>query len=127
VQLIKPVKEGAIMTAGTMEEVLENFDFTVVRVGLLNKKEAMADRMFLEDEIAHHLRLRFIHCPISSLLRIMKYGKKGYWSSPNQVALLFIDWDHRPDEYRLKIAEFFDLTEFTQEEVDHLEALMRID
>lgn len=34
-QVIKPVREGKIVTWGTVEEILENFDFTVVRVALV--------------------------------------------------------------------------------------------
>lgn len=50
IQLIKPIREGAIIANGTLEEIISNFDFTVIRIGLLNPTEALADRDFLHDE-----------------------------------------------------------------------------
>jgi len=131
IQLIKPIKEGAIVATGTMETILENFDFTVVRIGLLSPSTAMADADFLHDEAKHILRLKNIHCPISSTLRCMKYSRKGYWLPPMQVVKLFIDWDNRDQEYRDKLVDFLKQANegegLTQAEVEQMEALMRID
>ncbi|MCK9596754.1 hypothetical protein M0R19_06180 [Candidatus Pacearchaeota archaeon] len=131
IQLIKPENKGAIVATGTMEEILENFDFTVIRAGLLNDTRALVDADFMHDEKLRLLRLKNIHCPVSSLLRCYKYARKGYFMRPIEALRLFSDWNNRDDEYRTKIIEFLTKSDsgngLTQEEVDELESLMRID
>lgn len=130
-QLIKPIIEGHIVATGEMEEILENFDFTIIRCGIVDKGIAIVDADFIHDETYRLLRLKNIHCPISSTHRIIKYAKKGYWCSPMQVLGLFLDWGGRDDEYREKLAIFVQKANegrgLTQQEVDQLEAMMRID
>ena len=131
VQLIKPILEGAIVATGTMEEILENFDFTVIRCGLMDSKTAMVDADFMHDEEKKILRIKNIHCPISSTLRCMKYAKKGYWLPPMQCCRLFIDWSDRDEEYREKILNFLTQSDkgegLTKADIEEMEALMRID
>lgn len=131
IQLIKPVKEGKIVSIGTMQEILENFDFTVIRAGLLSENLALVDADFEHDEKYTLLRLKNIHCPISSTLRCMKYAKKGYFLRPLEALKLFIDWEKRTVEYKEKIIAYLDKTDkeegLTQEQIDELERLMRID
>ncbi len=131
IQLIKPMLDGSIVSVGTMEEILSNFDFTVVRAGLLSPTKAMVDADFIHDESKRILRLKNIHCPISSTLRCMKYSRKGYWLPPLQCCRLFLDWEDRDEDYRQKILDF--LTEadkgegLTKKDIDEMERLMRID
>lgn len=131
IQLIKPVIEGRVVALGTTQEVIENFDFTVIRAGLINPKLALVDADFEHDEPKKILRLKNIHCPISSTLRCMKYSKKGYWLPPMQALRLFIDWDSRDDEYKSRLVFFLEKSSIgegmTQEEIDELEKLMRVD
>jgi hypothetical protein len=130
VQLIKPVRHGKIVAYGSMEEILANFDFTVVRIGLLSEEEALADVGYLEDEKKHVIRLRNIHCPVSSTLRCMKYAKKGYWLRPSEAIRLFVDWDERGDDYKTQLFDLFFKSaegEISEEEVEQLEWLLRID
>jgi hypothetical protein len=132
-QLIKPVDEGAIKAVGDVEHVLENFDFSVIRCGIVWQDDSywvLADADFLRDEEKKFLRIKNIHCPISSLLRFMKYARKGYHTKPGQVAKLFADWESRSDAYKMRLLELFDkseLREMTPEQIDELEVLMRID
>ncbi len=131
IQLIKPIKEGRVVAMGSMEDILSNFDFTIVRAGILNDHECMVDADFLHDEERRILRLKNIHCPISSTLRCMKYAAKGYWLPPFQCLKLFTDWDSRSDEYRQKLYEFLEEAQdgegLTQEQVNEMEKMMRID
>jgi hypothetical protein len=131
VQLIKPIREGRVVANGSMVEILENFDFTVIRCGLIDENTAMVDADFLHDEEHKELRLKTIHCPISSTLRCMKYARKGYWLRPFECLRLFLDWESRSEDYRNKLRNFLEKSaingEFTKEEVNELEALMRID
>ena len=138
-QLIKPVNEGRVLTTGSLEKILENFDFSVVKIGTDGTSYTsgcLADDDFLEDELNHKLVFRNIHCPISSLLRATKYAKKGYYLSPSESLKLFLDWDSRTPEYRKRLTDLFGKSatkdeegnsEISQEEVDELERLMRID
>jgi len=134
IQLIKPIDQGAIVASGDMETILRNFDFTVIRCGIVEMDDgyyALVDVDFMEDEGKKRLRIKNIHCPISSLLRFMKYGSKGYKARPSQIAKLFADWDARSDDYRVRLMNLFqeggELGELSPAEIDELESLLRID
>lgn len=131
IQLIKPIIEGAVVTRGTVEEILGSFDFTIVRVALNpDRKTATAWASFEDDEKKKKLRILNIHCPISSLLRIMKYGRKGYYMRPVEVLKLLQNWEERTPEYRARIAALFttgQMGDITQQEIDELEKLLRVD
>lgn len=133
IQVIKPVLSGAIVTVGTMEEILNNFDFTVVRAGLLDPLTVLADEQFIEDEKTFKIRIKNIHCPISSMMRCIKYSKKGYWLSVAECAKLFIDWTERGEAYQGKLLDLLgkmkneDGHEPSKEDIEELEKLMNID
>lgn len=103
IQVIKPVLEGAIVTVGPMEEILNNFDFTIVRCALTGPNTALVDADFHEDDKNWKLRLKNIHCPISSLMRCVKYSKKGYWLGVVESLKLFNDWNERGPSYQEKL------------------------
>lgn len=130
IQLIKPVKEGSIVTIGELEEIIANFDFTCIRAGLINLDFALVDADFIHDEGKKKLRLKNIHCPISSTLRCMKYSRKGYWLNTVEASKLFLDWDNRSNSYKERLDELIiksEGRELTKEEIEELETLMRID
>ena len=131
IQLIKPMQEARIVSFGNKKTILENFDFTVIRAAILTPEEVMVDADFMHDEKHTLLRLKNIHCPVSSTLRCMKYSRKGYYLRPFECLKLFIDWSDRSDEYRLKLIDFLEKASendgLSKEEVDELEAMMRID
>lgn len=131
IQLIKPVSEGAILTMGSVEDVLGNFDFTIVRVSLnSDRRTATAWASFNDDEQSRRLRILNIHCPISSLLRVMKYARKGYYMRPIEAMKLFADWENRTPEYRNRMADLFltgTMGKLEKKEVDELEKLLRVD
>lgn len=137
-QIIKPVIEGAIVTLGTVDEILDNFDFTIVRAAVISDTEVMVDEDFEKDEKRAALRLKNIHCPVSSLLRCCKYARKGYFMRPAEALRLFIDWQNRGPDYASRIVELFGKSALgkvdvehpegiTQQEIDELESLLRID
>jgi hypothetical protein len=131
VNLIRPIEEGRIKTTGTIEEILNNFDFSVTRAALISPTEGLVDEHFMEDEANGRLRIMNIHCPISSLLRSIKYCKKGYWLTSLEACKLFVDWEARDSDYRRNIIDT--LTRInsenkpTQQELNELYRLMRID
>lgn len=140
VQIIKPVVEGKVVTLGDREKILENFDFSIVRASIVSPKEVLVDEDFVEDETKKILHLKNIHCPISSTFRVIKYVKRGYWITPREVLGLFTDWDGRDEAYKLRIIDLFKKSEdfdpekpdgekggLSEEEINELEKLMRID
>lgn len=137
-QIIKPVVQGAIVATGTTEVILSNFDFSVVRAAIISPTEVMVDEDFEYDEKHNYLRLKNIHCPVSSLLRCCKYASKGYFMRPSEALKLFKDWTNRDLEYRRKLIALFDkstlglqsddnINGLTQRDINELEALLRID
>ena len=126
-QLIKPMRKGSIISDGPIEEILESFDFTICRLGLIEPEWALGDESFIEDDKKRQIIIKNIHCPISSTLRAMKYAKKGYFLNTRECLKLFIDWEGRSEEYRLEIITLLGKGELTKEEIEDLEVLMRID
>ena len=115
IQLIKPMREGQIITVGTMRDILNNFDFTVIRAGLnmemyAKNKHAMVDVDFHKHEMMKKLVFKKIHCPISSLHRVIKYGRKGYKMNSKETLKLFLDWEKRPQSYKDEIITFLEKT-----------------
>lgn len=128
IQLIRPIKEGAIVANGSPEDIIQNFDFTIVRCFLKSKTEIIADDDFEEDERSMKLRIKNIHCPVSSTMRFCKYSSKGYRTKLVELIKLFVDWSNRTPEYRDSIISIIDGYEkFTFDEWKKLYKLMNID
>ena len=134
IQLIKPIVQGRVVTMGSSEEILDNFDFSVVRACLVSSREVLVDADFINDETNHVLRINNIHCPISTMYRVIKYIGKGYWIRPVELVKLFVDWEQRTPEYRLRLLELFASSReatkedpMSKQEIDELEALLHID
>lgn len=134
IQLIKPINKGAIVATGEMQDILDAFDFTVIRGGVcsFDPPTALVDADFHHDEsLKKVLRIKNIHCPISSTMRMMKYAKKGYWAPPMNILPLFLDWGQRDRDYKDKLIEFLKSANegrgLTEEEVNELEALLNVD
>lgn len=105
IQLIKPRDEEKLKTTGTFEEVLDNFDYTVVRIGVKDDNTCLADENFENDEKHKYLKIVNIHCPVNSVFRLAKYVSKGYKAKPIEILKLFNDWEQRGQEYREKLVE----------------------
>lgn len=131
IQLIKPMIHGRVVTVGNEEDILDNFDFSVARACITSSSTVLVDEHFPEDEENRLLRINNIHCPISTMYRVIKYIGKGYWIRPMEMLKLFLDWEQRPEEYRVKLAETLGLVaggkELSEEEINQLEALLHID
>jgi len=130
IQLIKPMKDGAVVTDEGMQVILENFDFTIVRCGfdaaMHARGLALVDADFEHDEGDRIIRIKNIHCPVSSIYRVIKYSKKGYWLQSPQLLKIFNDWMERSPEYIERINELVGQDGLTEEEVNELERMMRI-
>jgi hypothetical protein len=101
--LIKPIHTGHLHTFGDLDTILENFDFTIARIGIWLDGEtikARADEDFIEDENNGILNIKNIHCPIAEIPRIAKYQSKGYRCPLIMVLRCFMDWDERDPEFK---------------------------
>jgi hypothetical protein len=127
IQLVKPINEGHKVASGTVEEIMDNFDFTVTRAYIKDPKTCIVDKSFVRDEENMFLRIKNIHCPISSTFRFMKYRNKGYSTGAREVLKLFRDWDNRDEEYIKSLGDFLDKNNPTQKEIEEGEALLNID
>lgn len=127
IQLIKAISTERNIMKGDPEKIISTFDFSIVRCLILDKDHILVDKDFEEDERKRKLRIKHIHCPISQVFRISKYCRKGYHINVTEVLKLFNDWDLRDDEYRNSILTLVKQKELSQEEIDNLEALLRID
>ncbi len=129
-QLIKPIRQGNLVLAGTVTEILENFDFTVARVGIAdegNGLEAVCDDTYEEDELGKKLVIKNIHCPIAQVYRIAKYIRKGYWIGALEIIKIFRDWEERPPEYIENLLGLLEREDPSKEDIDEMERLLHID
>ena len=127
IQLIKPRHEGNVVTEGDVKTILDNFDFTVTKAAIVNKNEGIIGEDFDKHEQVKKLCIQNIHCPVSSTYRVIKYCKKGYNISTAELAKVFVDWENRDDEYKLKLLALLQNSDLNQDEIDELEKLLRID
>jgi len=111
---------------GTLDAVIEEFDFSVARAGIVGN-EVLVDPQFETDEKEKRLRIQHIHCPVSTMFRAAKYQAKGYKFPLVEMLKLFGDWERRPNEYRERLVELASDPNITQEGIQELEALLRID
>ena len=104
INLIKPVQKDKLLTFGSsMEEILENFDFSICRVGILNEKECLAHSSFLNDELKKEINILKLESPIAAIMRIFKYSGKGYSINIPQIMGILKEWDNRGDEYKNRL------------------------
>ena len=131
-QLIKPRSDENLCTVGDPEEVCSSFDFTVSRIFLnSNGRYGYCDEDFSEHEKKKRIVIKNIHCPISSIIRVIKYAKKGYFVSFGELGKLYRDWDSRSSDYKenlLTLLEDFESDEkMTDETYKELINLLKID
>lgn len=130
IQLIKPLNKGHVITVGSVEEIINNFDFTIVRAGIYLKDGvlvSLVDDDFEEDNKEKKLRIKNIHCPIAEIYRVAKYINKGFFLPVLESLKILNDWLERDDEYKLAIMETIIKQNPSKEEIEHLEALLHID
>lgn len=112
---------------GEPERLLERFDFTVVRAALVDSASVLVDDDFEKDELEKKLRIKHLNCPVSTMMRCMKYARKGYSFPLIESIKIFQDWEQRPIEYRSRLIELAESESLSPQEIEELEALLRID
>lgn len=140
IQLIKPLNTGYLHTSDeNIQEVLNNFDFTVVRAGIYRVKnenliadekepkfilKALVDKSFFQDK--NRLFIKNIHCPVAEFYRVAKYLRKGFTIKTSEVLKILMDWEQRPQSYKDNLYEKLTKEDPTQEEIDDLEKLLHV-
>lgn len=106
IQLIKPRDEKKLVTFGSIETILSNFDYTITRCAIISETECIIDEDFVADEEKRMINIKNIHCPISAVFRLSKYLNKGYHVSNMTILKLFLDWQERDQDYKDKIISY---------------------
>lgn len=105
IQLIKPVHISNMNSKGDVFSVMTNFDFTISKAAILADGEAWVHHQFNRDDLGGYLVIEKIHCPISSMKRVIKYTQKGYTIESKELLKLFKDYEARPVDWKLLVTE----------------------
>lgn len=138
VQLIKPLIRRGLKTFGHPEEIIDNFDFSVIKAGIvedvLNRGSyiGLVNINFDKDEIDNRIVIGKVVCPINQVLRLVKYGKKGYQFSMGEVMKILNAWDQYTPEIKTQINEMVNKLDFDTEKgyisnLDAKQALLNIE
>lgn len=110
---------------GYPEDVADEFDFTISRA-FIEGNNVFVDENFQEDEKNKRLVIAHIHCPVSTMFRVIKYCQKGYKISLVEILKLFDSWQHLSDEHKETIMSLALLENPSMDEINTLERLLRI-
>lgn len=119
IQVIRPTQIMNMVSEGDYERILDNFDFTIAKVALINNQEdiiALAYEKFHEHDVGNKLVLTNIHCPISSMKRVIKYCNKGYHIESSELLKLFKDYENRTPEWKDLVTKGLSHTDMNKEE-----------
>jgi len=83
---------------GTIEQVLDEFDFTICRIGT-DGLVVYKDKDFDSNVERKLIRIKTIQCPIGAVRRIIKYAKKGFFITNFQIFKIYQDFIKRPTTY----------------------------
>lgn len=100
IQLIKPTEIMNMVSMGDYKKVLDNFDFTIAKCAITPDMKGFCHPDFYEHDGLNQLTITNIHCPISSLKRAMKYCKRGYSISSQELLKLFEDYEKRDQSWK---------------------------
>jgi len=113
---------------GQILDVVDEFDFTICRIGT-DGVNLFKDKDFDENNYKKIIRIKTIQCPVSSVRRIIKYAKKGYFITNFQILKLYEDFLKRTPDYREKLLELLskqDSNNLTDEDLNALYILMKV-
>ncbi len=104
IQCIKPFVSGAhSRTWGPgKDDVVRQIDITVCRIALdgLSSTTATADSTFLEDEGEQRIRVRLVNDPMSVSKHIIKYLRRGYTMTPEEMTSIYDKWAEMDEAQR---------------------------
>jgi len=108
IQLIHPIEIHNMVSVGPIETILDNFDFTVAKCGILpplfnavgGTPVSFTHKDFFEHDLENKLVITNTHCPISSMKRVIKYTKRGYSITSKELLKLFKDYEDRGSKWK---------------------------
>lgn len=144
VQVIQPFQNQWMRTFGRVDEVIGQFDFTVVKAAVVASESGwltkdgkeiptnyhfwtMEDEAFRKDTKRKRLIITHINCPIAVSMRVNKYCAKGFYIGPKEIIKLFKEWDARDKQYKDRLIELADRDSLDPQEWWEIEKLLRID
>lgn len=125
IQLIKPLRIDRMVSGGDPYEVLDNFDFTIAKAaiyptpripGNASEFHVVCHKDFHEHDANSYLVLTHIHCPISSMKRVLKYTTRGFKISSAELLKLFDDYEKRSPEWKALVARGLSGAYMTEED-----------
>lgn len=72
-----------------MRNILDTFDFSVCRIGYLDKNTIVFDDKYISDSIHNRLHLRKLYTPQNLFYRINKYINKGYKLEDEEIKNIY--------------------------------------
>jgi len=99
-QVIRPFTIMNMVSDGDALKILQNFDFTIAKCAILPDMTTLSHVDFLDHEQELKLVVYNIHCPISSLKRIIKYTNRGYMIESVELLKLFEDYESRSPAWK---------------------------
>jgi hypothetical protein len=129
VDAVVPRAAEFTVTYGAIDEVIENFDFTVSRAAILadntfGQPNVLVDKDFEKDCKEKVLRIRHIVCPLGAVRRINKYVAKGYKISLTEIVKLFQEYRRRD---MAELEALLGRNDLTEEEVARLLHFVYVD
>lgn len=108
-----------------IEAILNIFDFSVARCGILSETECLVSSYFHEDENHRRLRMEYIKCPLSQIRRLTKYQQLKYKLSIKEFLKVLIRWEDY--EHKDQLIRLLNQENFQESDLEELHKLIYID
>jgi hypothetical protein len=118
VQVINPRIDamGDFQTFGEPEIVCTYFDFTITQCALTSEFFGIASKSFETDEFKKNLVIKCIRDPMSTMTRVLKYVKKGYFIDTDNLHKIFLSFNKQPGDYKLTLKHLIDARKEKEQE-----------
>ncbi len=102
VQFIKPFVSGGRTWGPDKEDVVRQIDISVCRIALdgMSATTATADSTFLADESEQRIQIRLVNDPYSVTKHVIKYIRKGYAITPEEMTSIYDKWAEMDEAQR---------------------------
>lgn len=124
IQVINPTVMG-----GEPWDLISTWDFTVASAALTFGKQGITHLDFVKDELAGRLVINKIQCPIGTMKRVLKYYKKGYKFSSQELLKFYKVWDGLATDRKEELVKVIEIpaSNRTEEERETYRRLVYID
>jgi hypothetical protein len=129
VQLIKPFENPRMKTFGQPIEVLDNFDFTLVKFAVWRGGYWISHPMAVNDTLQQHLVIKHINNPIAVAMRVCKYYQKSKEMKIPLASMitLFDEWITYPRQSQIRLRQLANqVGNLDESEFMEMENLLRL-